>query len=652
MLNWLIFLLGSAAALAFAYFTYFRREPSGRGRPLLMALRAASLLLLILLLIDPQLGANVRATRNNTRVILDASLSMQPRAADSSAWQRALSTARADGGAGIILAGSAPRSVASDSLNQIQPTANTSRILPALQRAAEAGAGRVVLVTDGAIEDAAEVARWLPRLGIELAVKAVDAPAVANRAIAELNAPAWAEAGKPLQLRVSVAGRGIAPGSNTRIVVKQNGNVVASGDVTVPAEQRLSSTTLSFNASGPPEGGLVRYDVAFEAADSIPDDDVRSAYVFVSEKPAGVAIVSFLPDWEPKFLHPVLGQALGLPVRTFLRVPNGSYFRGGEPLEAGTREEEAAVRRTVAQADLVVLHGVTENAPVWWRDVAANARRLIIFPTDALAAPFEVSAPISSDWYVAAEVPASPIAAFLQNVELGELPPMEAMFTATPPDNAWTPLLGGRTRRGGRAPVLYAYESDGRRVAIALGTGYWRWAFRGGTARDLYHRLWGALAGWIVQDQAQVAGAAIRPVRRIAERGEALGWVAPGLAFDSLRVRVQQNGRVIQSSVVTQLRGDTAVTAPLTPGHYRYVAQAYAGGEQVAEATGPITVESYSAEYLRAPADLSVLRSAPASLSNGERGRGRPLHASPWPYVLLVLLLCTEWILRRRWGLR
>jgi hypothetical protein len=56
-LNWLILLLGSAAALGFAFFTYFRREPFGRGRPILMALRSLALILLILLLIDPQLGA-------------------------------------------------------------------------------------------------------------------------------------------------------------------------------------------------------------------------------------------------------------------------------------------------------------------------------------------------------------------------------------------------------------------------------------------------------------------------------------------------------------------------------------------------------------------------------------------------------------------
>jgi hypothetical protein len=650
--NWILFLLGSAAAVAFAYFTYFRREPMGRGRVLLTGLRSAALILVLLLLIDPKLGATSRANRGNTRVVLDASLSMRPRAGDSAAWQRAIRAAQQNGGAGIIVAGDAARSITMDSLTHITPDAGTSRMLPALQAAAEAGAQRVVLVTDGAIDDAQEVARWLPRLGIELDVERIESSNPPNRALAELDAPSWAEAGKPLQLRVSVASRGLAPDQPVVVVVRQNGSEVARTQIATPSEGRLVSATLSFNASGPPEGGLVRYDVALETPDSIPDDDVRSAYVFVSEEPAGVAIISFLPDWEPRFLHPVLAQALGLPVRTFLRVPNGSYFRGGDGLEAGTRVDEAAVRRALAQADLVVVHGVTENAPAWWREIASRSARVILFPADALGEPYEVSRGTDADWYVSSDVPASPIAGFLQGVNMGEIPPLETLFNASPPPNAWTPLHAGRSRRGGRNPVLFAYEAGNRRLAVALGTGYWRWAFRGGDSRELYTRLWGALAGWIAQDHAQVAGAAIRPVDRTVARGEGMRWVTPGLAVDSLRVEITDGAGRTTSSVVRPQRGDTTITSVLAPGHYRYSARAFVDGNDAAQSSGPITVEAYSPEFMDATADLSGLRSAPAALAGTTPGAGRPLHAYIWPYIILILLLCAEWIFRRRWGLR
>jgi hypothetical protein len=652
ILDWIVLLAGSALALGFAYWTYTRREPAGRGRMLLTALRTATLVLLILLLIDPRFGSTARVTRNNTRVILDASLSMMPRAADSAAWQRAVREAQSAASGPVIVAGDAPRLIAHDSLARLQPRMGSSRMLPALQAAAEAGAQRVVLVTDGALDDAGEIARWLPRLGIAIDVKQVEPVSVPNRAIAEIEAPAWAEAGQPMQIRISVAARGPREAEPAAVVVRQNNDIVASANIALNAVG-LSSATLTFNAEGPAAGGLVRYDVAFETQDSIPDDDVRSAYVFVSERPAGIALVSFLPDWEPKFLHPVLAQALGLPVRTFLRVPNGSYVRGGEGLDAGIRVEEDVVQRAVAQADLVVLHGVTENAPAWWRDVARTAARLLVLPTDALGDPFNIDAGVAGDWYISPDVPPSPIAAFLQSIDVRELPPLEALFAASSETGDWAPLTAGRTRRGGRTPVLLAQQSGARRIAVALGSGYWRWAFRGGNARDVYTRLWGSLAGWLTQDQAQVAGAAIRPVHRTIARGEAVRWRAPGLVVDSLHMQItDEGGRVVQRATVTEARGDTLLTAPLPAGHYRYVAQAFSGDARSAEANGPLTVESYSAEFMQAPVNLRDLRSTTRTLARTNATSGTPLHALPWAYLLMVVLLCSEWVLRRRWGLR
>jgi len=36
---------------------------------------------------------------------------------------------------------------------------------------------------------------------------------------------------------------------------------------------------------------------------------------------------------------------------------------------------------------------------------------------------------------------------------------------------------------------MAAGEAGGRRWAIALSSGYWQWAFRGGAERTLYSRL-------------------------------------------------------------------------------------------------------------------------------------------------------------------
>ena len=634
MLNLSLLVLGILAALAISAFTYLRREPAGRGRSILIALRTASLILILLLLLDPHLRGP--GNRAETRVIVDASLSMQM----GGAWERALNEAATAEGT-VLLAGSAVRSVTLDSLRNIKPAMGSSSVLPALQSAAEANAGRVLLITDGAIDDAADVARWLPALGISLDVHNVGGSTVANRAISDVDAPAWAEAGKPLSLRIRRASNG-TPAMDA-VVVRQGGNVIA----------RTEADTVSFIASGPNEGGIVRFDVAFETPDSIPDDDVRSLYVFISDKPAGVAIVSFDPDWEPRFLHPVLEAALGLPVRTFLRMPAGIYVRGGSGLDAGTRADEGEVQRAVNEADLLVLHGLTSAAPEWAQGFARTGRRLIVFPGDAgLEHPVQTSGSAEADWYISPELPASPITSLLADIDIAGLPPLNSLQSTALADNAWTPLHGGRTPRGGQSPLVAAEERAGRRWAVALGRGYWRWAFRGGSARDAYARLWGALAGWVVQDRAQVAGASIRPVERAVARGTAVRWVAPGVAADSFVLMMAGPGAPATRATLMAERGDTAVSAALPPGHYTYDIRAFSGGAEVARSSGPLTMESYSAEFIRHVVDLDQLKRAPAALAGISRTGGRPLHTYAWLYVVLTALLCAEWILRRRWGLR
>lgn len=623
-------------AAGIAALTYLRHEPAGRGRPLLISLRAASLVLIVLLLLDPLVHIRP-ATRSSSRVILDGSLSML--VGDS--WSRGVAAARKSAGRdAVMLFGTDVRLARPDSLAVLRPYAGASRLLPALQSAAEAGAERVTVITDGNIEDPDEVRRWLPALNLEIRFENVARPMPPNRAIRDVEAPAWAEAGKPVTLRIHTRSTSSA---GTAVVVTQDGKRVAA----------TNGDSVSFIAHGPREGGFVRYDVAFETHDSIPDDDARSVYVFVAEKPAGVVLVSFDPDWEPRFLHPVLENALGLPVRTFLRVPAGLYFRGGNGAEAGAKVQEADVLRAVRAADFVVLHGLTSAAPDWAQQSALRARRLMIFPgRSGIQEPVRTSGAVDGDWYVSADLPASPISALLAGMDVGSLPPLNSLQSAEAGSAAWAPLVGGRTPHGGRSPLVLAEAHTGGRRAIALGEGYWKWAIRGGAARDAYARLWGALAGWVVQDAARITASSIRPVSRSVARGTALRWLAPGLAADSLAVSMRDAAGNIRSQMVHMEPGDSAQSAALAPGHYHYDVRAFAAGKEIARATGPLTVESYSSEFTRMPVDLKQLERGPRSLAGTSRVQGRALHTFSGLYLLLALLLCAEWILRRRWGLR
>lgn len=668
---WALYLLAAAGALVAVAYLYRRREMPGRGRTVLAALRWAALALLILLLFDPVLPSpGVASVAHRTTVLLDASLSMALPAAPgdtASRWARAVAEAkRLSGGRDIILFGTGATAVPADSLGGVLPMQPRSELAPALRAASEAGARRVVVLTDRGLEDGAEIDRLQPQLGMDVEVRSPVGGELANRALAEVEAPSWAEAGKKVEIRFGVVVAGQVPDSVT-VFLKQDGETLAEARVPTAGAGRVAAGVLEFTPDSPPRersdssggrsGALVRYDIELESGDAVPDDDVRSVYIHVSERPAGVAILSLRPDWEPRFLQPVLEQALGLPVRGYLRAAGDRYVRLGAGGEAGVRASEREVREALAEADLVVIHGLGRDAPAWVVEAAGRARRVLLFPAaDAgpEGLPVRLAPVAAGEWYVHADLPASPVAALLGEVRADELPPLVNLRPLEVGGGSWTPLQASRGRRGLASPVVAVGESPGRRWAVALAEGYWRWAFRGGESRQAYRRLWAALGGWLVREERSIAAAAVRPVDRALPRGAPVEWVASGVQADSIAVRIMAaDGSVVADTVVVPIRADTAATRALPPGHYTFEARAFAGDEVGAESDGPFTVESYSPEFMRAPVELARIEGTGARGGAGGRARsGDPLHASAWPYMMLVLLLSAEWTLRRRWGLR
>ncbi|MEX0907452.1 MAG: hypothetical protein WD054_03900, partial [Gemmatimonadota bacterium] len=261
--NWILWLVLSTVAVGLSLWQYRRRETPGRGRGLLAALRAAALCLLLILLLDPTLPGSSAGQPGGTQMLLDASLSMMlpadadadgtPADADETRWQAAAALARSRAGdRPILLFGDAPRAAAPDALPDVAPGDTRSRLLPALQAAAEAGVRHVVVVTDGGIEDADAVARWLPRLGLEVETRLVGAELV-NRTLAEVSAPQWVEAGSVARVEFGVAAGGAATAGRAgsgagadslRVVARQAGRVVGRAAVAPPGAGRLATASL------------------------------------------------------------------------------------------------------------------------------------------------------------------------------------------------------------------------------------------------------------------------------------------------------------------------------------------------------------------------------------------------------------------------
>jgi hypothetical protein len=655
--HWTLYFISALVALGAILHLYHRHEPDGRGRTLLALLRWGALALLILLLFDPRLASplNRPATRG-IPVLLDNSLSMLLPATDgTSRWDAAIAEARRRaGGSTTTLFGDASTAIRTDSLAALAPSASASRLLPAIQAAAEAGAARVAVVTDGGIEDADAVARWLARLGVGVDWVTMP-PAAPNVLMTSFEAPAWAEAGKPVDLRIAVEQHGGAnrnAGDSAAIVARQDGRVIGTARIALPAAGRAAETTLRVQPQAPAAGGSVHLEATIEAVDRFRDDNVRHAYVQVSAEPSGIVLVSLSPDWEPRFLLPVLERAIGLPARGYLRTPDGAWIRAGAGLDAGHRVADAAVIAAIQSADVLVVHNHAASAPAWIADAVLNARRVLVLPATDVAGvelPAAIGRGQPGDWFVAPEVPSSPVAPLITGLRVEEAPPLAALHTVTPAPGTWVPMVATLGRRGTASPLAIAGETEGRRWAVGLAEGYWRWALRGGASADVYNRLWSALGGWLVQGGRSADIAAVRPVTRVTGRGEPLRWVARGGRLDSVRIRMTAPDGTATEGIARADRDTAAMAAP-PPGTYRYGVTGYAGGEAVT-ADGELTVETYSPEFARAAASLPDADAK--ALRELRAGRDtKPLHASPFPYALLLLLLSAEWILRRRWGLR
>ncbi len=640
-----LYALLALVSLAGVLLLYRQWEPAGRGRVLLGALRWMAAALVLLLLFNPVVPVR-SADARRFHVLLDGSLSMgTPGDSGRTAWQEAVARAGDERVRDVVIFGGAPRATPLDDLGPTPPGATHSLLEPALRVVAEEGGRRVLVLSDGRITDAPDAERLARDAGLDVRLVRVGGDSV-DYAVAEMHAPSWAESGKPLTVRIGVTSSD-TPRADTMlaVILKEDGRVVARGAVAAPAPGRVASVALEVT---PATGDrLSRLDAELEGGDAVPDDDRRVAYVRITSRPA-IVLVSLHPDWEPRFLAPTLERALGLPVQGFLRVGATRYLRLGAGSEAGAPVSLAAVRRAVAAADLLVVHGMDDGAPDWVGHAVRRARRLLLLPDTGAysASPVPLSAPAGGEWYLSDDLPASPVASLLSDLDVENLPPLSGPRLLRLPRRWWTPLVLRRGRHGVDVPMLAAGDVNGRRIVVATAGGTWRWAFTGGNPAT-YDRVWSAVAGWLMGRERTVEAASVLPAQRVAERGSALQWLAPGLKADSVALAIQPAVGTAVDTVVAFVN-DTATTDVLGPGDYTYRARAFRRDSIVATASGPFSVASFSRDFT---APVVSFRWEGASPLAG-RGSRMPLRAMAWPYLLLLLVLTVEWTLRRRWGLR
>jgi hypothetical protein len=641
----LLFLLLAAALTAFTYWVYARAEPPVRGTWRLAGLRALSLVLLLALLFDPTVPWLGGGRPDARWALLDISLSMT--AGGAAAWEAARTRAdelAAEGWIVVPFGGGASASGGGSAAVGLR-----SELGPSLVRAAEAGVGPVRVLSDLRFEDPVAARAALASNASPVAFEGFG-ESLANAGISAFAVADQVRRGDPVTAEVEFFSSGVT--DSLVLEVREEGRLVLSDVHATPAPGLRVRVPLELPPAA--EEGRRRYTVRVRTpGDAFPSDDEGVTYMTAGHEEGGLVVVSLRPDWEPRSLLTVLDEATGLEASGFLRVGPDRFAPMGSALQRGPPVDSANVRAAVADATLVALHGLDGGTDPWGRSLVGLPGRVLLWPLDARGAEMAGfrSGPVrTGEWYASSDVPASALSADLAGVRLENLPPLGNVLSLGDGQAGIVPLVLRLRGSGSGEPALVLSRSAGRRRAVVLASGFWRWAARDGVGGDAYRRLWSGVAGWLLADDAGAVSGVVRPDRWVVPRGEAVSWRVPGEVADSVRLEIWSDSDSDSDSPTVFdgeiAGGGSATTGVLPPGAYAY--RAVSGDDM--EHEGRFDVESRTLEMLPVP---EVPEAEEGQAVRQDMGtQGRPLRTMPWPYLLLLTSLCVEWIARRRVGLR
>jgi hypothetical protein len=575
----------------------------------LALLRATGIGAVLLLLVNPTQSRPEPAS-GPPLVLLDASLSM---AAPAGPWQAALDSARhlaASGpiwrfGSGVAAFDSGP------------PADGATRLAPALAAAAARG-GAIVVVTDGAIADAAELPadlRRRPRVLVLQRARTFDA------FVASIDGPRRLVGGDTVRLRVAYGTAGTRDGGRgTRgaLAVEVEGRRLLTRSVTLP-DSGLAVSELTLASSLLPRPGFHALDVRLEGVrDAEPRDDARTFVIEVSPQPTAVVLAA-PPDWESRFFARALSDVARVPVKLFVRTEPGRWRDAATLAPVGSD----ALSRTVAGARFVALIG--------------DPSALAPFRRRSGVLSWPLSAARDGDWYVDPP-PASLLAGSLAGVAWDSLPPAAGLSELPGDSAAVVPLTVRLGRRGSPRPLLALRDSAGSRTVTVAGAGLWRWDFRGGAPAEAYRTFVAAVADWLLAERGVGSGERFGPVTLEVPNGLPLEWRwEKGAPPPAVVVRLEAE----RESHLDTLRFDASGHAELqlSPGVYRW-------GASDGPERGLVVVERYSDEWRPAVVTLEAQAGEPSGTRRDIGARDRW-----WLYVLALTAFVAEWAWRRRQGL-
>ena len=583
-----------AALVAFgvggaAYLWYEGLGAQGRA---LAALRGTAGALLAFLILDLTCARSEASRR--PIVLLDASYSMD-----------------AAGGQGTVARDSAA------AWGEVRPFGGARSSLRAALLAASAQDRPVIIVSDGAIDDRGDLP---PDLLAAARVRVLPRAPITDAAVLGLVAAERVTLGDTLRVEVELRSTGTVAGPATVELADARGRGLLTREVRLGGGATRLTLPVPTRVLGAGDHLLA---VRVRAAgDQEPRDDRRLLLVSVTPLP-GAVLLAAPPDWDARQLFATLRDVAALPVKGYAYLGDAGW-RSMDDLHRVSPDE---VARAARGADLLVLKGDPGAAAR-----GARPKGLWRWPSGE-----EGETELEGDWYVTPGEGPSPMTGAWTRVAVESLPPLTRVTPIEPEARGWVGAGAQLGRRGAIRPIFVGRDSAGVRTVLTAADGLWRWAFKPGSAEEAYRQVVASAANWLLGGADSLGGTA-RPLRRVVPRGYPLVFVRrEGVAAPQAVATFTGDSGAVTDTLVFDGSGRAEVHLP--PGRYSY--QLQGGGR------GTVAVESWSAEYVpQAPTLGPQAAGAAAGVSR------TALRDQPWLYLAIVLLLCAEWYLRRRAGLR
>jgi len=667
------------------------------ARRLLPLLRALGLVAVVLLFAQPVLERTL--TGGATVVVLaDRSASMRLPVAPGGE-SRAAAAARAVAGIERAFRGRAhvvtlpfAERLAGDSLQAGNPavTALGDALGAVPDAAPAANAGAVVVVSDGATNAGADPVDAARRLGLPVHTLLTGTASAPDRAITDVEAPAAAQVGRAVPVRVHVVTtepRGVP----LPVTLSDGSRELARTTVVSPGPGAEAVAELH---ATPVQAGLAVWTARVDSlkGEITVTNDARQLAFPVAPGRLPVVLVSPGLNWDYAYLRRAIAGDSTLELRPFVKESAG--WRG----PSGARAPGEA---DLARAAVVVLDGVAPSdvSPAFDQALAGFLERgggVLAFggasPGLARLRGGRVGQRLGVQ--VQAMAPRQGIAP-APAAEAREL----LMWDDDPArgERAWRdaapladvmPLAPGAGDRvlvaaqGGGAPLLVARHGGRGQALLVNGTGTWRWSLSGDDelTAERARRLWRGLVHWLAEP-VQGEPLRVRPERWLTAGGEPVRLLAT-LQDDAFRpvaggtVDAQVTGPDGRARTVRFVAGAagsyTAALDGLAPGRYRVAATASRAGRSLGRSSAEFAVDRWSLEEARALPDSATL-AAVAQATGGRMGHATDLAAwsrglraagavrtrstavrlweSPYVFAAIVGLLSLEWIWRRRRGL-